>query len=165
MLRLTEKDCKDIHFVTMNGLVRVAHVCGSFSKSTIKEGDFCLSINGTMPSDASQAARLIFKQSTRLIIMLSFSLSRLKANIVEYLLPQSQVVWEAGSNVCRITFSIGKKRYERRLRVHNDGNCEDISDNEVFSRELDKQLKKFTNAFYDEFHLGISDLAGMMKRS
>jgi len=165
MLRLTEKDCKDIHFVTMNGLVRVAHVFGSFSKSTIKEGDFCLSINGTVPSDASQAASLILKQSTRLIIMLSFSLSRLKANVVEYLMPRRQVVWEAGSNVCRITFSIGKKSYERRLRVHNDGNCEDISDNEVFSRELDKQLKKFTNAFYDEFHLGISDLAGMMKRS
>ncbi len=164
MLRLTEKDCKDIQFITVNGLVRVAHVTGSFLKSTIKEGDFCLSINGTAPNDASQAASLILDQSAQLIIMLSFSLSRLKANLVEYLLPQGQVVWEAGSNICRITFSIGRKSYERRLRFHNDGNCEDISDNEVVSRELDKQLRKFTNAFYDEFHLGISDLAGMMKR-
>lgn len=180
MMKLSESDvCHDIHLFTKNEggqtMVHIIRVGGRFSRSgRIRTGDVILAINGVPVTSAERATELLRKSSKEvcrrelrrgvsdyddvpdpepgdrgLAIILVLSLSKLRCRLIKknHL---RKVAWNDAFDECAVQLPSGK--YQRVLRIHNDGNCEDIiqSPGEV-NQILLRNIQLFASTFYSQF--------------
>jgi len=188
MIRLSEPDCKDIHCFTNNSMVHIIKASGRFSRSgRIKAGDIILSINGNPVVTAERVTELLRKGSQEdhrqlskqksdydldpdppllggLAIMVVLSLAKLRCRLIKKLSNNLPVTWNRAFNECSITLPSGSA--QRMLAIHNDGNCEDISDApEGSDPKILKDIDTFASTFYSQFQDSIRDLREAMQHA
>ena len=186
MLRLSKHDFADLELFSHNNMVHVIRAEGRFAKSgRIKAGDICLTINGTPVCDAESALQLLREgvhvdskrpyrrglsewdlkssrsssqeqEETGLVIMLVYSKTKLRRRIIKKiggkLVP---VEWNKNFTECSLR-GRPKENSQRLMRIHNDGNCEDLI-------ESQEEIQAFSKEFYLRYQESMKELADALE--